>query len=57
MCIADNGVGGAGISEARYGLLSIQERATTLQGSAEITSDASGTQIRLRVPNEDHADR
>jgi NarL family two-component system sensor histidine kinase LiaS len=57
MCIADNGVGGAVLSESRYGMLSIQERATAIQGSVVITSDSSGTRVCLRMPNENHADR
>ena len=57
MCIADNGVGGAGLSDSRYGMLSIQERAGVFQGSVEITSDSSGTQVCLRMPNENHASR
>jgi NarL family two-component system sensor histidine kinase LiaS len=57
MCIADNGVGGAGTFESHYGLLSIQERANALQGSVEITSDSNGTRVCLQVPNENHATR
>lgn len=57
LCIADNGIGGAVVSDGHYGIQSIHDRALALNGSVEIQSNSSGTCISLRVPIEDHANR
>lgn len=53
--ISDNGIGGAAISDARYGIQSIRDRALNIGASMEIQSDSEGTRIYLQVPLEDHA--
>lgn len=52
---ADDGVGGAIASDSRYGIQSIRDRALAINGSVEIQSNSEGTRVRLRVPNEEHA--
>lgn len=55
LCIADNGIGGAVVSDGHYGIQSIHDRALALNGSVEIQTGPDGTCISLRVPIEDHA--
>lgn len=55
LTICDDGVGGAKQSSARYGILSLQERAKAVEGTIEIQSDSNGTNVSLRIPNEIHA--
>jgi len=55
LCIADDGVGGAIASDARFGIQGIHDRALAINGSVEIQSNSQGTRVSLRVPNEDHA--
>jgi NarL family two-component system sensor histidine kinase LiaS len=55
LCIADDGIGGAEISDTRYGIQSIRDRALDINASIEIQSDSEGTRICLRVPVEEHA--
>ena len=50
MSLHDNGVGGAGIKEGRYGLTGIGERVRELEGVLDIESNQSGTQISITVP-------
>ena len=50
MSLHDNGVGGAGIKEGRYGLTGIGERVHGLEGVLDIESNQSGTQISITVP-------
>jgi NarL family two-component system sensor histidine kinase LiaS len=57
LCITDNGVGGAAVSDSHFGILNIQERTDLLHGSIEFTSDSAGTRVCLRVPNENYANR
>lgn len=57
LCIADNGIGGAVVSDGHYGIQSIRDRALALNGSVEIQSNSGGTCVSLRVPTEDHANR
>ena len=52
--IADDGVGGAIESDSQYGIRSIKDRATLIEGSLEISSGRNGTQITLKVPYENH---
>lgn len=55
--IAEDGVGGAIESESQYGIRSIKDRATVIEGSLEISSGRGGTQITLTVPYENHVPR
>ncbi len=57
LCIIDNGIGGAAVSESHFGMLNIQERTDLLHGSIEWTSDSHGTRMHLRIPIENHATR
>ena len=57
LCITDNGIGGANVSDSHFGMLNIQERTDLLQGSMECTSDSGGTRVYLQIPNEDYANR
>lgn len=57
--VRDNGRGieaasgdGSDQTGARLGLAFLQERATSLDGSLEITSDAGGTTVRMSVPRQ-----
>lgn len=54
--IADNGIGGAVASDGRYGIQGIRDRATAINGSVEIRSDADGTCVSLLIPKETNAD-
>jgi NarL family two-component system sensor histidine kinase LiaS len=53
--ISDDGIGGAAISDTRYGIQGIRDRALNINASIEIHSDSEGTRILLRVPVEEHA--
>ena len=57
LCIADDGIGGAVVSDERYGIQSIRDRALALNGSVEIQSNSAGTCVSLRVPTKNHANR
>jgi NarL family two-component system sensor histidine kinase LiaS len=57
LCITDNGIGGAAISDSHFGMLNIQERTDLLQGLLECTSDSGGTRVYLRIPNGNYANR
>lgn len=51
LSIADDGIGGAQVTDGHYGIHSIQDRTTTLNGTVEFESDASGTKVTVRLPN------
>ncbi len=55
LCIADNGIGGAIASDARYGIQGIRDRALAINGIIEIQTNTDGTRVSLRVPIENHA--
>lgn len=55
--IVDNGVGGAIASDTRYGMQSMKDRALAINGNIEVYSNSDGTQVSLRLPTENHADR
>ena len=48
--IADNGIGGAKVTDGSFGLSGIQERATKLNGEAHIDSTTEGTIITVTIP-------
>lgn len=48
--IVDNGIGGATITDGHYGIQSILDRTSTINGTLEIGSDASGTNVLLQIP-------
>ena len=54
LCIADDGIGGARVSDERYGIRGIFDRTSAIGGVVDLKSDTSGTRVCLRIPIENH---